>query len=419
MAIRKYSYWWDNSHPDFAYQPQLPSSAGLVIVGAGFAGVSAALWALKLSANTSPKPPSIIILESAPHTGFKSSGRMNGSIYLGSNKPVSKLLDKVSPNNLKQLYTYSAKNNKLMADILPHLDCDFIMSGGLRMSLNDIDAKHLLATKEILDSWGFYNLDLTQDRTQALAITPLVKSSLFITNEGLFDPYKYLNFTIRLLRQQGVAVHYGARVVESETNKNGACVTLENGHKIQADGVIHTTPQTIPLQELKENIVYRRETVIRTHPLAEELDEMPLPLMPIELNNGLDSARIHDGSMIMTGGKSALRQNDPDMMLLDDSAGNRKILDCLDSTMMRNFPFSNHTDISHVWTYIEAESSDGLPIVGDIPAFAGHYVNIAHGRNKFGLAFLASKNLAEKALGLRIEEPEFDIFTPQRFTRGD
>lgn len=416
MAIRKYSYWWDHSHPDFAYQPQLPSSATLVIIGAGFAGISAALWATRLSRQDQSKPLQILVLDSAPYPGFKSSGRMNGSFYLGSNKPISKLVDKTPICLLEKLYSYSAKNNKLLSETLPNFDCDFIMSGGLKMSLNDTDSKHLAATKEILDSWKFDSLDLTQDRTQALAITPLVKSSLFVTNEGLLDPFKYVNTTARLLRKQGVSIYYGARVAECGNNKTGAYVTLENGHVIQAEGIIHTTPATVPLEAIKQNIIYRRETVIRTHPLAEELDEMPLPFMPIELNNGLDSARIHDGSMIMTGGKSALRQNDPDMMLHNDSAGNRKILDCLDSTMMRNFPFSNHTDISHVWTYIEAESSDGLPIIGDVPNFAGHYVNIAHGRNKFGLAFLASKNLAEKTLKINIEEPEFTIFTPQRLT---
>lgn len=419
MAIRRHSIWWDQSHPDFAYQSQLPPYADIVIIGAGFAGVSTAFWAAKLAKN-STKPVRILVLEAGPHPAFKASGRMNGNIYLGSNKPATQVAEQLTESVAQKLYYYSAGNNVLLESMLKKSTTLGEFNGGLRMASTAKEVVELEDSKNLLQKWNFHPVYFDHNKSQHVVIAPLVKGSLYIPGEGMFDPFRFVNEMVRTLRQHSVLTVYGARVVKADNNAEGAPqVHLDNGHVIVAGKVVHANAQTAPWDRLHEAIVHRRETVICTAPLPESVDGTLLPLMPIELNQGVDSVRLHERSIIITGGKAGLRKADPDEGVLDDTALNQRILDHLDATLVRNFPFTNALEVNHTWTYIETDSHDGLPFVGELPQHSNHFVNVAHGRNKFGLAFMNSKNLAERLLRYKVNEADFAIFAPKRLTRGE
>ena len=115
---KRYSFWWDNSSPDFAFQSQLPLYSDIVIIGAGFTGISCAYWLLRLAKKNKKKSLRIMIVDEAPYAAFKSSSRMNGSIYLGSNKSAKKIAHLIGENKAKQLYAYSNKNNLLLHELI-------------------------------------------------------------------------------------------------------------------------------------------------------------------------------------------------------------------------------------------------------------------------------------------------------------
>lgn len=417
--MKKHSFWWENSAPDFALQPQLPVYTDVVIVGAGFAGISTAYWLARLT-KKNKKSFRVIILDEAPHAGFKATGRMTGSIYLGSNVPASLVASSLGKKNAKQLYRYSSKNNKLLENLASKLECDAEFNGGFRMAATAKDVEIFRDSAELLSEWGYYPVVFDHNQSQHVTIVPLAKSSMFIPHEGMIDPFGFVNDLARHLRKHNVWIVYGARVDEATVNEqDGPQVVLSNGHVISARHIVHTTDNTVPWDRLSEKLTHTREQAVRTTPFSEELDEMPLPLMPIELNGGLDSARIHERSIVMVGGKSTLRKKDPEIGVLNDNVSNQRIVDHLDSTMMRHFPFSNQTEISHSWTYIETTTEDGLPFIGELPEHNGHHVSLGYGRNKFGLAFIAGKNVAERLLRVKVHDPEFNLFSPKRVTRGE
>ncbi len=418
---KKYSFWWDNSAPDFTLQPQLPSYADIVIVGAGFAGISTAYWLLRIAKEAKKKGLRILLIDEAPHAGFKATGRMNGSIYLGSNHSAEHITTLLGKKTAEKLYAYSNQNNALLRELIERgVECDAEFNGGFRMASTAKQAVELDNSAELLRDWGYHPARFDHNQSMHVMIAPYIKGSLFVPGEGMFDPFAFVNRLARLLRKKGVWVVYGTRVLEADTSPTyGPQLHLANGHVLTAGKVVHTSINTIPWDRIKENVVCRREQVVRTDPLSVDLDDMPLPLMPVELHGGLDSVRVHGRAIIMTGGKTGLK-NDPELNVMNDTGFNERILGQLDKTMMHNFPMTNHMEISHQWTYIETEMSDSLPVMGEIPNSNGHYVNIAHGRNKFGLAFLGAKNIAEKLLRVKMSNPnEFSIFTPKRLTRGE
>lgn len=416
---KKHSFWWEDTPPDFAFQTQLPQYVDVAIVGAGFAGISTAYWLLRL-AKKSKKALRIMVVDEAPYAGFKSSGRMNGSVYLGSNQPAQRVADSLGKDVAKKLYSYSATNNATLRELIEKgIDCDAEFNGGFRMASTAKEAVELENSFELLRKWGYYPAKFDHNESQHVMVVPYVKSSLFVPGEGMFDPFAFTNKLARLLRKNNVWVAYGTRVERADNSEEyGPQLHLSNGHVLTAGRIIHTTVETAPWDRIKESVVHRREQVIRTEPLSSDLDEMPLPLMPVELNGGLDSVRIHNRSVIMTGGKAGLK-NDPEVGVTDDTGSNERVLGQLDKTMMTNFPITNHMEVSHAWTYIETEMSDGLPLMGELPDFERHYINAAHGRNKFGLAFLGAKNIAEKILRSKLSNPGFSIFAPQRLKRGE
>lgn len=420
VITKKHSFWWDNSAPDFALQPQLPSYADIVIVGAGFAGISTAYWLLRLAKKAKKKGLRVILLDEAPYAGFKATGRMNGSIYLGSHRSAQQMAKLLSKKTAEKLYAYGNQNNALLRELIEKgIECDAEFNGGFRMASTAKEAVELDDSAELLREWGYYPARFDHNQSMHVMVAPYTKGSLFVPGEGMFDPFAFVNRLARLLRKKGVWIVYGTRVLKAETSPTyGPQLHLANGHILTAGKVVHTSINTAPWDRLKEHAVYRREQVVRTDPLSADLDDMPLPLMPVELNGGLDSVRIHDRAIIMTGGKAGLK-NDPELNVMNDTGFNERVLGQLDKTMMHHFPMTNHMEISYQWTYIETEMSDGLPVLGEIPDSNGHYVNIGHGRNKFGLAFLGAKNIAQRLLRVRMTTPEFNIFNPKRLTRGE
>jgi len=416
---KKYSFWWDNSAPDFAYQSQLPQYVDVAIVGAGFAGISTAYWLLRL-AKKKKKALRILVVDQAPYAAFKSSGRMNGSVYLGSNKSARQMADKLGETTAKKLFQYSADNNMALRDLIERgVECGAEFNGGFRMASTAKETVELDESVELLRKWGFHPARFDHTSSQHVMVVPYTKGSMFVPGEGMFDPFAFTNKLARILRKNNVWITYGSQVAKADTSDEfGPRLHMSNGHVITAGKVIHTSADTAPYDRIEESIIRRREQVVRTEPLSSDLDDMPLPLMPIELNGGMDSVRIHDRAVVMTGGKSGLK-NDPEVDVTDDTGFNERVLQQLDKVMMHNFPITNHTEISNAWTYIETEMSDGLPLMGEIPDSDGHYVNIAHGRNKYGLAFLGARNIAERLLGVKVSSPLFNIFAPKRLQRGE
>jgi len=341
---------------------------------------------------------------------------MGGAVYLGSNKLPSTLIKSIGIETTKQLYKYSAENNRILFNLVAQgMTCDLESNGGLRMSTNPRESLELDHSHEFFQT----KLDVTSARfdnkqAQHLAIMPNIDGALYIPFEGMLDPFALCNNLSRLLRSAaGVRFAYGASVSNTGTNKNGPFIMLNNSHIINARCVIHTTTKTFDWKELYNHIVYKREHIVRTSPFGQDLDDMALPMMPIEI--GTDSFRLSDRSLIMTGGKSGMKK-DTEIGIENDSDFNKRIFEHLNFDMLGHFPFTNLLELTHVWTFIETGMDDSLPVMGQIEE--GHYANIAHGRNKLGLSFLGAKNIAESILGMNIVNQEFNIFSPSRFLRG-
>jgi glycine/D-amino acid oxidase-like deaminating enzyme len=141
-------YWWEGQ-PRFENNTELPQSADVVIVGAGYTGLSAALTL----ANNGKK---VIVLD-AEDIGFGASTRNGG--MLGSGHKVSndhaqqKYGSEVASNLHKEANASLAYTTNLIKE--NQIDCDLQICGRLRTSwlpLNQTDmSNNLNKLKDIED----------------------------------------------------------------------------------------------------------------------------------------------------------------------------------------------------------------------------------------------------------------------------
>lgn len=419
-SIKRYSYWWSQTPPDFSFQSQLPTHADMIILGADFVGIATALWIAK-NIRINKKPFRVLVLDDAPYAGFHTTGRMMGDISIANPGSVSEVIEKIGEDSAKKLYYYSRNNNKLLKSLVTRTTSPYDFNGGARIATTAKEVAELETTHSIFKDWNLPCTLLDQEQTQQIVLNPRAKGGLYVASEGMIDPFQFTTDMTRSLRRNGIWVSYATKVasVGQDPSKDMPFVVLDNGHVITSPRIVHTSPDTVPVdkstESLLSNVVPYREAALATQEFSEELEEMPLPGMPIYLNGGNDTLRIIDRNVLMTGGKANLRKKDPDQNVKINTANNRKILENLTNCLTKNFPLSHHVDISHTWSFIDWRSKDFMPFVGELNQYNGQYVNFGYGKNELSLAFLASKNLVETIMSIRVQDSSLQLFDPLRF----
>ena len=120
-------YWWENQ-PQFENNDELPLSADVVIVGAGYTGLSAALTLSKSGKN-------VIVLDSES-IGFGASTRNGGMLGSGhkvsTDQAVKKYGNQIASEIHKEANASLAFTTNLIKD--NKIDCEFEKCGRLRTS---------------------------------------------------------------------------------------------------------------------------------------------------------------------------------------------------------------------------------------------------------------------------------------------
>ena len=99
LKIKNEPYWWSDAKPEFVVQEEWPSNADVVIVGAGYTGLSAALTLLDSGLK--------VIIIDKEIAGFGASSR-NGGITSGKIKPsIRELKSKFGLDLSKQIVAVS------------------------------------------------------------------------------------------------------------------------------------------------------------------------------------------------------------------------------------------------------------------------------------------------------------------------
>lgn len=346
-------YWWDASPQQAADQTELPGSADVLVIGAGYTGLHAAIETERAGLDT--------VVIDAEAAGWGCSTRNGGQIST-SVKPSFAALSRSHGEALAiDLLKEGQASLDHVSDFVrdEEINCDFAVVGRFHGAHTPRQYDVLARDCEIHHpgfETGAYMVSRA-DQASELGTEAYYGGAVFPRHASL-DPGKYHAGLLNVARTTGMKITSHCRAMEITRTGAGFEVTTAKG-RIRADKVIvATNGYTGALTPWHR----RRVIPIGSYVIATE--EIPAELMDrlFPTNRILSDTRklvyyyrpSPDRKRVLFGGRVSLSETDP-----------RKSGPKLRDEMVRLFPELAATRISHSWAGTVAFSFDTLAHCGE------------------------------------------------------
>ena len=199
-------YWWDDQ-PQFENNNALPSSADVVIVGAGYTGLSAALTLSKAG-------KSVIVLDSEV-IGYGASTRNGGMLGSGHKVSSEEAVKKYGTEIAAQLHKEANASLAFTTNLIKenNIDCELQICGRLRTSWLPQDQINMSRNLKKLKAIEHFNSNMIEPELMSESIeTDLYFGGQFYQDHGAVQPRKFHYGLLNLAINAGAKV-FGSRPV--------------------------------------------------------------------------------------------------------------------------------------------------------------------------------------------------------------
>lgn len=343
-------------------QPELEGdvSADVIVVGAGFAGLSTAL---ELTA----RGAKVIVLEQE-FAGFGASGRNAG--YLGGSLGIEFefFVKRVGIEQARKIVRYYDEGVSYVERRLDELgiDCDYNPSGHIRVGVHPSQEKKVREAMKLGLDLGSQAQFLDQAEMRARGIPPAFQFGYAQQHGGILDPGKYVMGLRRAALNAGVRLYEQTPLLSYSEGPTITCKT-PRGSASAPIIVLATNAYTPQLGLLRDKVAPIRVSAIETEPLSEvQLASLGWPGREglITAHWTMESHRLTArNTMVLTtkqlsyvyGSKTP---NDP------DASAYRALAQALHE----RFPTLRGLGIQACWSGYVSMAYDALPVVGETGA---------------------------------------------------
>lgn len=382
-------FWWDASPRVELEKRALPTHADVVIVGSGFAGISAAISAAKMGAD-------VLVVESG-QIGEGASTRNGGAIGEGLRVSYSAMLKKHGADTANAYYDETHRAHLYLKQLLEEHDisCDYRICGRLMAAHTQADYEGMAADLEARKKHRDFDADMIpESELRSYLDTGAYRGARLVHSDGNIDPGKFHEGLFQTAQKLGVTFHDKTPVLGVQRRDKLFEVRTEQGSVTAKTVIMAINAYTGRVDKwLANRIVPVQSQVIATEPLPDELAER---LIPKNRQVG-DTRNLHnyfrrspDGSRIIFGGRAGTTQTDD----------NVKRAQALRGQMLSIFPELEAFNISHSWAGFVAYTFDVLPHITEYKGV--YYVGGCCGSGVVMQPFLGHK-VALKALGFTQE----------------
>jgi glycine/D-amino acid oxidase-like deaminating enzyme len=390
-------YWWDAAPLETAQQgkniPELPKQVDVLVVGGGYAGLSAAL-------TLACAGRSVLVCEAGP-PGFGASSRSGGMVGHGHRLSYSKLIEVHGHEKATALIKEGMASLTFAKDLITKEKIDAALKpvGRLRGAWTVADYDTMGREAALLTKNLGLPIDVIQkaDMHREIATDCYQGGLIFHSHAGL-HPAMFLQGLLAAARKAGALVTGFAPVTSIAGTQGNHLVQTPNG-TIKATTVIVATNgySGKPVSAFARRLVPFPSFLIATEELGVNRVTSLIPngRMIVETREKhLYYRPSPDGKRIILGGRAALHP-----INLDDAA------DRLSKELVGIFPDLKDAGISHVWTGNVAMTRSDLPGIGQ-----HNGLWYALGCNGSGVALMPylGHKLALKVLGHKDGETAFD-----------
>lgn len=377
-------------------------SASVAIVGAGFAGLSAALHLAEMGVD-------VCVLE-ANEPGWGASGRNGGQLNPGLKFNPDELLARFGEDLGRRMVAMAWGAPDFTFELIARLgiDCDARQNGTLRAATSAATMEAIRETAAQCAAHGMPARFLDAAETREATGTGRYGAALFDPRGGDLHPLNYARCLTAAAQAAGAKIHGGSRVHTARRQAGKWLLRTENSAVSAEKLLVVTNAYADGLWPyLKESLVPVYSSIIATEPLPDHLAARILPQRPVLYESGHITVyyRLDAQNRLLMGGRGPQRPLERNTGALDYL---KRYAQCL-------WPELAGIRWTHAWNGQLAITPDHLPHLHEPNEDALFYLG-CNGRG-VALATIMGKQLAERlAIGPHapVDLPVSDI-KPIRF----
>ena len=178
-------YWWDEQ-PQFKNEKEFPSSSDVVVIGAGFTGLSAALTLSKAG-------KSVIVVDSAA-IGYGASTRNGGMLGSGHKVSTDDATRQYGPKIASQLHQEANASLAFTTNLIQEnkIECELQLCGRLRTAWLPKDQIDMSSNLKKLQSIENFNSNMINPEKMPESIkTDLYFGGQLFKDHGSVQPRKF------------------------------------------------------------------------------------------------------------------------------------------------------------------------------------------------------------------------------------
>ncbi len=366
-------YWWEAAAPDEGDGSGPPERCDVLVVGAGFAGLDAALELAR-------RGTTVTVIE-AGRLGEGASTRNAGHVSSGSNLGKAPSAAQVSPAvrllgeaRYRELLEEAAGSYDHLEGLIERegIDCAWRVKGRFVGALTPAHFRGLVAK-----SAGQPGVQVVEPGEQHAEIdSDFYCGGIVVEKSAQLHPALYHRGLLEACRRAGVTLVAHCPATGVTRDPDGFTVETPRG-PVRAENVfLGTNGYSGRLKPwLRRRIIPLGSYIVATEPLGERAAELiPTGRTINDTKRVLSYFRLSpDGTRLLFGGRESFRPI--------DERGSARLLR---RTMLRVFPQLKDVRLTHSWTGNVAFSFDFLPHIGKVDGL--HY---AVGCNGSGVAMMS------------------------------
>jgi glycine/D-amino acid oxidase-like deaminating enzyme len=403
MSPQEHNYWLTTTNfPEPELRP-LPARIDVVVVGAGFTGLSAARTLAQRGAK-------VAVLESET-IGWGASSRNGGMVLTGLKLGVDQLIDRYGRELARRMYVASLESIDCVEKIVreENIDCDFARCGHLEVACKQKHFADYARQAEVIGREFNHQLRVVERGELSAEIGSSIYYGGMVdeASAGL-NPARYVAGLARAAMKAGAEIFEQTRVEglqrESNQGESGWKISTSRGPLWAREVFVATSVYTgRATPALQKKLIPIGSYIITTQTLPEALarELSPRNRMIYDSKNYLYYYRLTPARRILFGGRAAFFPETDQTI--------RRSAEILRSGMIDVFPQLRETKIEYVWGGTLDFAFDIMPHAGQLD---GMYYAVGYAGHGVAMATYQGQKMAELISGDKPENPFVGIAFP-------